>query len=117
MPGPTSPGAGVRKPSQTRTLSGVRNRGRLAQTSHQLHSLQARTPVLADDDVVVHGDAERGGDVDDRLRHPDVRLRRRRVATGMIVHQDYRAVLLRNELATSDDHHQRMLVSTGVIYF
>ena len=30
-------------------------------------------PVLADDDVVVHGNAERGGDLDDRLGHVDVR--------------------------------------------
>ena len=42
-------------------------------------------PILADDDVVVHGDAERGGDVDDRLGHLDVRLRRRRIAGGMAV--------------------------------
>jgi hypothetical protein len=44
-------------------------------------------PVLADDDVVVHGDAERGGDVDDRLGHLDVGLRRRRIAGGVIVHE------------------------------
>ena len=43
--------------------------------------------VLADDDVVVHGDAERRGDVDDRLCHLDVGLRRRRVAGGMVVHE------------------------------
>ncbi len=42
-------------------------------------------PVLADDDVVVHGDAERGGDVDNRLGHPDVGLRWRGVARGMVV--------------------------------
>jgi hypothetical protein len=41
-------------------------------------------PVLADDEVVVHGDAERRGDIDDRLGHPDVRLRRRRIAGGVI---------------------------------
>ena len=35
-------------------------------------------PVLADDDVVVHGNAERGRNVDDRLRHLDIGLRRRR---------------------------------------
>ena len=44
-------------------------------------------PVLADDDVVVHGDAERGGDIDDRLGHLDVGLRRRRVAGGMVVQE------------------------------
>jgi hypothetical protein len=32
--------------------------------------------VLADNDVIVHGDAERAGDVDDRLCHLDIRLRR-----------------------------------------
>jgi hypothetical protein len=55
--------------------------------SNQLQRLQARVAVLADDDVVVHGDAERPGDVDDRLRHLDVRARGRRIAGGMIVHQ------------------------------
>ena len=39
-------------------------------------------PVLADDDVVVHGNAERGGDLDDRLRHPDIRLGGCRIAGG-----------------------------------
>jgi hypothetical protein len=39
----------------------------------------------ADDDVVVHGDAERGGDVDDRFRHLDVRTRRRGIAARMVV--------------------------------
>lgn len=32
----------------------------------QLQPVQARMPVLADDDVVVHGDAERLADIDDR---------------------------------------------------
>ena len=41
--------------------------------------------ILADDNVVVHGDAERGGDVDDRLGHLDVCLRWRRIAGGMVV--------------------------------
>jgi hypothetical protein len=45
-----------------------------------------RMPVLADDDVIVHGDAERPGDVDDRARHLDIRLRRRWIARGVIVH-------------------------------
>jgi len=40
---------------------------------------------LADDDVVVHRDAEPLCDIDDRLRHLDVGARRRRVAGGMIV--------------------------------
>ena len=49
---------------------------------NQPQPLEARMPVLTDDDVIVHGDAERPRDVDDRLRHLDVRLRRRRIAGG-----------------------------------
>ena len=41
-------------------------------------------PVLADDDVVVHRDAERLGDIDDRLGHLDVGARGRRIARGVI---------------------------------
>jgi hypothetical protein len=33
---------------------------------------QTCVTVLADDDVVVHGNAEWGGDLDDRFRHLDV---------------------------------------------
>ena len=44
-------------------------------------------PALADDDVVVHGDAERGGDVDDGLGHAHVGLRGRGIARGVIVQQ------------------------------
>ena len=40
-----------------------------------------------------------------------VTKRTRGVSSGIFVHQDYRAVLLRNKLSTSDDHHQRMSVS------
>ena len=36
-----------------------------------------------------------------------------RVANGIFVDRDYRAVLLRNELSTPDVHHQRMSVSVG----
>ena len=57
-------------------------------TSDQLQSLEARMPVLADDDVIVHGDAERSGDRGDLLCHLDVGLRRRRVAGRMIVHEN-----------------------------
>jgi hypothetical protein len=42
-------------------------------------------PAFADDDVVVHGNAERGCDVDDGLRHLDVRIRWRGIAAGMVV--------------------------------
>ena len=48
----------------------------------QLQPLQTRMPVLAHDDVVVHGNAERGRDLDDRLGHLDIGLRRRRVAAS-----------------------------------
>jgi len=43
--------------------------------------------VLADDDVVMHGDAERPRDVDDGAGHLDVRLRWRRIAGRVIVQQ------------------------------
>jgi len=43
---------------------------------------------LADDDVIVHGNAERARHRDDLLRHLDVRAGRRRVAGGMVVHED-----------------------------
>ena len=52
----------------------------------QLHPLQTRMSVPADDDVVVHGNAERGGDLDDRFGHVDIGLRERRIAGGMVVH-------------------------------
>ena len=70
-------------------------------------------PASADDDVVVHGDAERRCDIDDRLGHLDIGLRRGRIAGGMVVHQDDCALLLRNELSTSDGHDQRIAASTG----
>ena len=56
--------------------------------SHQLHALQAGMAVFADDDVIVHRNAERAGDVDDRFRHLDVGGRRCRVAGGKIVHEN-----------------------------
>lgn len=45
--------------------------------------------VLADDDVVVHRYSKWIGDADDRLRHLDVGLRGRRIAAGMVVHEDH----------------------------
>src|SRR5262245_63818572 len=53
----------------------------------QLEPLQARVSILADDDVVVHGDAERFRHLDDRLGHLDVGARRRRVAGRMVMDQ------------------------------
>jgi hypothetical protein len=57
---------------------------------HQLHGFQTGMPVLADDEMVVHGDAERARDVDDRLGHLDVGARGRRIAGGMIVQNQIR---------------------------
>ena len=68
------------------TRSGQADMGH-AHQSNQLQPLEARVAFLADDDVVVHRDAERFCDVDDRLRHLDVGLRGRRIARRMIVHQ------------------------------
>src|SRR5258708_18734419 len=45
-------------------------------------------PVPADDDVVMHRDPERLCDLRDLPRHLDVGTRRRRVAGGMVVHQN-----------------------------
>src|SRR6202000_2270787 len=52
--------------------------------SDQPHPLQARVAASADDDVVMHGNAERGCDIDDRLGHPDVAPPRRRTARGVV---------------------------------
>jgi hypothetical protein len=41
----------------------------------KLQSPQACVTVSTDDDVVVHGDAEWGSDIDDRLDHLDIRVR------------------------------------------
>ena len=55
--------------------------------SDQLQSLQARVPLLADDDVIVHGNAERLRHRDDLLRHLDIGVRRRRVSRRVIVQE------------------------------
>ncbi len=59
-------------------------------TLDQPQPLHARMPVLADDEVIVHRNAKRARDVDDRLCHLDVRLRRRRIAGRVVVHQEDR---------------------------
>jgi len=46
--------------------------------------------VAADDDMVVQNHTERGRGLLDILGHRDVGLRWRRIARGMIVHQDQR---------------------------
>ena len=68
----------------------TRHAGSRAGRLDQPQSLEARVPFLADDDVVVHGNAERARHLDDRLRHLDVGARRRRIAGRMVVHQDQR---------------------------
>src|SRR5260370_31498473 len=55
----------------------------------QLKRLQARVADLADDEMVVHGDAERARDLDDRPRHVDVGARGGGIAGGMVVDQDH----------------------------
>ena len=51
----------------------------------------AETGVAAasDDQMVVHRDAEGLRGIDDIARHRDVRLRRRRVARGVVVHDEH----------------------------
>jgi hypothetical protein len=53
----------------------------------QPQALEARVPVLAHDNVVMHGNAQRMGDGDDLLRHLDVGAGRRRIARGVVVQQ------------------------------
>ena len=55
--------------------------------------------------VVVHGNAERFCDVDDRFGHLDVGLRRGRIAGRVIVHQDQRA---RRQFQRALDHLARI---------
>lgn len=55
--------------------------------SDQAQTLHAGMTVLADNDVIVHGDAERAGDVDDGFGHLDIGAGWRRVAGRMVVHQ------------------------------
>ncbi len=47
--------------------------------------------VLADDDVVVHRDPERRGNLNDLPRHLNISRGRRRIAGGVIVHQNDRS--------------------------
>jgi hypothetical protein len=61
--------------------------GRFYLSSDQPQPLQARVAVLADDDVVMHRDAERLPGVDHRLGHLDVGAGRRRIARGVVVHE------------------------------
>src|SRR5262249_48269738 len=71
----------------------------------QLHRLETRVSVLADDEMVVHGNPERPRDLDDRPRHVDIGARGRRIAGGMVVHQDDRGG---GELERALDHFARV---------
>ena len=52
---------------------------------HQLHCLETRVTVLADDEVVVHRNAQWPRDLDDRPGHVDVGARGSGIAGGMVV--------------------------------
>ena len=56
----------------------------------KLLALEAAVAVAADDDVVVHRDAELFAGLGDASRHVDIGHRRRGIAGGMVVHQDDR---------------------------
>src|SRR5260370_15731863 len=58
-------------------------------------------PVLADDDFVMHGDAEWGAM--SQMAFVDVRLRRHWIARGVIMHQDYRKMPASPNCIDSDD--------------
>jgi hypothetical protein len=51
-------------------------------------------PLLADDDVVMHRNAEGLGHLDNLSGHLDVGAGRRRVAGGMVVHQPTTASII-----------------------
>ena len=57
--------------------------------SHQLERLQTRVAVFADDEMVVHRNAQWPRDLDDRPRHVDVGARGGGIARGMVVHQNH----------------------------
>ena len=53
-------------------------------------------PAFADDDGIVHGDAERACDVEDCLGHLDIGLRRRRIAAGVVMDEPTELTILLN---------------------
>ena len=67
-------------------------RAHVERGSHQLQRLETRVAVLADDEVVVHGDAERARDLDDRPCHVDIGARGSGVAGGMVVQKRPREI-------------------------
>ena len=71
---------------------------------------------LADDDVVVHRNAERIGHADNLLRHLNVGARRRRIAGRVVVHQNNRG---RRQFERPLDHfariNRRVIHGTGLL--
>jgi hypothetical protein len=57
-----------------------------AGSSNQPQPLKAGVPILADDDLVVHRNAERLRDYDDFFRHLNIRLRLFRARNGGAAH-------------------------------
>ena len=82
----TLPASSVKDQTAALFLEGATAAG-LVPRSELAEGPQAQLRPGADDDVVMHGDPERLGDVDDRFRHLDVGLRRRRIAGGMVVQE------------------------------
>ena len=78
----------------------------------QLQLFQARMAGLADDDVVVHQNAQGLGDLHDRLRHRDVRAARCRIAARMIVHEAPAAAIGLSALWILESR-QQLETSTG----
>jgi hypothetical protein len=81
--------------------------------SNQPQPLHARMAVLADDDVIVHGDARWPRDIDDGFCHLDIRPRWRRIAGGVVVQETVRAAVdrgatpLPSHAAPTDVHPDR----------
>jgi len=65
-------------------------------------------PASADDDVIVHGDAERPRDIDDRAGHLDIRLRGRRIAEGRLCRTRWKSPIVLRNL-----HELRLRTVTG----
>jgi hypothetical protein len=66
--------------------------------------------VLADDEVVMHGDAERARDLDDRPRHVDIGARRGGIAGGMVVQEQ----IMRASALISFDFYCSLGMTGGV---
>ena len=56
--------------------------------SKKLQTLEAGVALPADNDVVVDGDTQRAGGIHDLPGHVDIRPGGRRIARGVVVHQD-----------------------------